>query len=275
MNIWVNQDELAKLLEEIAYFVNEDRYDKLGALFGRVKRLRRKGVSADYNMAAPVLEAFTKAISDYIGDDEYDDARITIDELAEFVETLDLPIGEESATRISDAYVKAISDYIEDDAYNDALETVEDLKEFLEIFGLSIIKENAYSISDAYSSKISRSIQSGQYDNAEGWIEDLGEFIENFSLTDDEKLVSKVIDSYTSLVEAYISVKNFRRADEIKEFIGEYKEGGKPFRWSSTSPQLRVATRQRVKTAGLSCAHCGIETPPGSSFCPSCGEPLN
>nr|MDO8081344.1 zinc-ribbon domain-containing protein [Candidatus Freyarchaeota archaeon] len=266
-------DELAKLLRQIGDFISEDKYDKLGGLLARVRRLRRKGVNVDFNMVAPVLEAFTKAISDYIEEGEYDDATETIDDLGEFLETFDLTIGEESASRISDAYVKAISDYIEEGEYDDATETIDDLGEFLETFDLPIREESANRISDAYVRKISECIKGGEYDDAEEWIDDLGEFLETFSLTADENMVSKVIDSYTSLVEAYIGAKEFHRADEIKELIGEFKEGAKPFKWS-TGPEPKVV-RPAVKTAGLRCAYCGKELPPGASFCPNCGKPLN
>lgn len=265
--------ELAKLLSQIADFINNDKFDKLGSLFARVRKLRRKGLNINSSIVAPVLEAFTNAVSNYIEEEEYDDALLTIDDLSEFLEILELPIGEESASRISDAYVKAISEYIEDDAYDDALKMIEDLGEFLETFNLTIRKENVHRISDAYVRKISECINRGEYDDAEELIEDLRQFLETFGLTDDENLVSKVIDSYVSLVEAYIVAKEFHRADEIKELIGEFKQGSRPFKWS-TGPGPKVV-RPAEKLGGLRCAYCGKELSPDASFCTVCGKPLN
>lgn len=146
--------ELAKLIKQIANFINEDRYDKLPSLLAQIRRLRRKGASVDFNIATPVLEAFTNAISDYIENYEYDDAMITMEDLGDFLDSTDLPIEEESATRISDAYFRRISQCIDNREYEDAEEWIEDLREFLEDFELTANENLISKVIDSYTSLV-------------------------------------------------------------------------------------------------------------------------
>jgi Arc/MetJ-type ribon-helix-helix transcriptional regulator len=167
-----------KLLIQLADFINEDKYDKLGGFLTQIRRLRRRGVSFDSNMAAPVLEAFTNAISDYIDSDEYNDALETVEDFADFLETLDLPISEESSYRISDAYVRKISERIDSGEYEDAEEWTEDLREFLETFKLTADEHLVSKVINSYTSLIEAYIGAKEYQRADEIKELIGEFKE-------------------------------------------------------------------------------------------------
>ncbi|MEM2144591.1 MAG: hypothetical protein QW279_04470, partial [Candidatus Jordarchaeaceae archaeon] len=190
MEGWSYDSELLEFLRRIVECIDGGRFDKLGNLFSRVRRLRRRGVKVDLGLSELVLEAFVRAALNCIENGDYGNVQLTLSEFDDFLEIFNQPIGEESAYRIWDAFNRKISEYIKSGKYDVAEEWMEAFKQFLENFELTTDENLVSKLADSYNTLIESYIDAKEAQKADK-IKELLEEIKEWTKPPKERTMEK------------------------------------------------------------------------------------
>ncbi|MEM2146625.1 MAG: hypothetical protein QW279_14785 [Candidatus Jordarchaeaceae archaeon] len=172
----LDEYELSKLVEHIADCIANDEYDDLDNLLFRLDKLKRKGVKVEFKRMVPVLKAYADKVSGYIKNEEYFNIENIMDRLKAFLKDFDLPLGRETASRISNAYVRKISSCIEDEQYDDAKSWINIFKQFLQAFNITADRNQVSKIIDSCVTLVKSCIDSREFDKADELRERMKEF---------------------------------------------------------------------------------------------------